>query len=207
MSICYTLSKCHLHISHLAVCSSMNVQNFHRRFMLMNLFYMHESLLQSLFLLSTALVLLGHTCHWSIVTTEKDLLSILRWSHLAHHWAQFFAADQLQFSSINLASSKSQSPGNTSRSCTTFWTLQSVSKQAIMLIELSSTLILEQIYKNNPFSFYLCCDNDKFSATPCRERSQWSLHPLRSLSAISFPTADLSHQTSQWICYMFLMQV
>ena len=53
-------------------------------FIIDSLRHYNESLLRSLFLLFTALVLLGHACHWSIIIIEKDLLSfvtILKTSH------------------------------------------------------------------------------------------------------------------------------
>jgi len=128
-------------------------------------------LLQSLFLLSTAFVVVGHCFHILSSIIENDFESIFKRLYLAHHCAQCLADDQSQLLSTNAASLTEQTVGKMSRSCLTEQTPHSVSKKAAISTELSNFWICDKIFRKIqnlasatsalPPSILACCK------TPC----------------------------------------
>ena len=84
-------------------------------------------------------------CHWSIVITTNHFEVITSRPLLS----PVFAANQLQFSSINLASSKSQHQGNPSRSYT-FLNIAKCFKASNYADKTLQYLNFGSIFKNSP---------------------------------------------------------
>ena len=106
------------------------------------------SVLQSLFFLSTAFVVVGQLVHVSGAEL-KVFDSILKCVAWVHHWAQFLAAVQSQLLSTNCASSVLQIEGTLFKSSTIVRTPQSASKQAITWTGLSNVECALQCFQTH----------------------------------------------------------
>ena len=134
-------------------------------------------LLQSLFLLSVAFVVVGHCFHILSSIIENDFENIFKWSHLAQHCAQCLADDQSQLLSTNAASMTEQTVGKMSRSCLTEQTPHSVSKQATIPTELIFEFVMKLSDTFLPFSVLWFC----YLATHWHEHCQCAFAALEQL--------------------------